>query len=69
MKINKRLPASVYIPFVNNSIKNYALLHIPPNETRIFQTKERTNLMLSVELFRPDEIDLYSNRNHINDSE
>ena len=26
--INQRLPASVYIPFVNESTRNYAVLHI-----------------------------------------
>jgi hypothetical protein len=62
--MNKRLPASVYIPFVNNSVRNYAVLHLPPNESRIFQTKERTNFMVSVELFRPDEILIYSNQSN-----
>mmetsp|Transcript_15279 Transcript_15279/g.14842 ORF Transcript_15279/g.14842 Transcript_15279/m.14842 type:complete len:298 (-) Transcript_15279:1202-2095(-) len=62
VKINKRLPASVYVPFVNQSIRNHSVLHLPPNETRIFQTKERTNFMVSVELFRPDEISIYSSR-------
>jgi hypothetical protein len=35
-KINHELPASVYIPFVSNSIRNYAVLHIPLSECRVF---------------------------------
>jgi hypothetical protein len=34
--INRKLPAACYIPFVNGSIRNYCVLHVPPNETRIF---------------------------------
>jgi len=44
VKLNGHLPASVYIPFVNRkfsitlveSIRNYAVLHIPPKESRVF---------------------------------
>lgn len=47
-KINKFLPASVYIPFVNSkdiililseSMRNYAILHIVTDEAKVFQTK------------------------------
>lgn len=34
--LNNYLPSAVYIPFVVNSIRNYAVLHIPPNECKIF---------------------------------
>lgn len=34
--MNQHLPASVYIPFVNHSIRNFAVLHIPVNECRVF---------------------------------
>jgi hypothetical protein len=50
----------VYIPFVSNSIRNYAVLHIPLSECRVFQTKERAPFMVAVELYRPDELNLYS---------
>ena len=69
-KINLSLPASVYIPFVNSkhliystyldSIRNYAVLHIPLSECRVFQTKARAPFMIAVELYRPDELSLYS---------
>ena len=61
-KINKILPSSVYIPFVNgksneliiiDSIRNYAILHIVTDEAKIFQTKERAPLLLCLEAFRP----------------
>jgi len=35
-KINKKLPAAVYLPFVNDSIRNYAILHIVSDEAKIF---------------------------------
>jgi hypothetical protein len=35
-KINTHLPASVYIPFVGQSVRNYAVLHILEDECRIF---------------------------------
>lgn len=54
--INQHLPASVYIPFVQNSTRNYCVLHIPPEEARVFQTKERAPIMLAIEVFRPDEM-------------
>ena len=56
IQLNQHLPASVYIPFVQNSTRNYCVLHIPPDEARVFQTKERAPIMLSVEVFRPDEM-------------
>jgi hypothetical protein len=33
-------------------------LHIPPNEARVFQTKERAPVLLAIEVFRPDEMAL-----------
>lgn len=55
-KINHRLPAAVYIPFVNDSMRNYAILHIVADEAKIFQTKERAPLLLHFEAFRPEEL-------------
>lgn len=52
------MPASVYIPFVSNSIRNYAVLHVPLSECRVFQTKERSPCLIVVELYRPDELTL-----------
>ena len=68
-KVNLRLPASIYIPFVNSktylipliifilgSIRNYAILHIVTGEAKVFQTKERAPLLLCFEAYRPEEL-------------
>lgn len=57
-KINKQLPAAVYLPFVSDSTRNYAVLHIVAEEAKIFKTKERCPLMLLIECYRPTEIAL-----------
>jgi len=38
------------------------VLHIPPEEARIFQTKERAPIMLCMEIFRPDEMGVVVNQ-------
>ena len=50
------LPARVYVPFVNDSARNYAVLHIAALESRLFQTKNRVLILLCVEVYRPDEL-------------
>ena len=55
-KLNQYLPASVYIPFCQESIRNYAVLHIPPEECAVFQTKSRAPYMITIEMYRPDEM-------------
>lgn len=57
-KVNEQLPGAVYIPFVSQSMRNYAVLHIAAYESRIFRTKERAPIMLCVEVYRPFEISL-----------
>lgn len=39
-------------------MRNYAVLHIVADESRIFKTKERAPIMLTFELFRPIELTL-----------
>ena len=34
-QVNQNLPANVYVPFVSQSVRNYAVLHIPPAESRL----------------------------------
>mmetsp|Transcript_11423 Transcript_11423/g.19297 ORF Transcript_11423/g.19297 Transcript_11423/m.19297 type:complete len:265 (-) Transcript_11423:1505-2299(-) len=63
IQINQHLPASVYIPFVQNSTRNFCVLHIPPEEARVFQTKERAPIMLAIEVYRPDEMLLILKQN------
>ena len=72
-KLNRCLPAAVYIPFVNSSMRNYAVLHIAVEEAKVFQTKERAPLLLCIEVFRPDELYLSrerkSNNNYLQGAE
>lgn len=60
-EINRQLPAQVYIPFVNKSMRNYAVLNIVAEEAVVFKTKERAPLLLSFEVYRPTEITIDEN--------
>ena len=53
------MPASVYIPFLSDAARNYAVLHIVADESRIFKTKERAPVMLTLEVYRPIELSLH----------
>ncbi|EGR29036.1 phosphatidylinositol 4-kinase, putative [Ichthyophthirius multifiliis] len=55
-KINEQLPSAVYIPFFSNSIRNYVVLNINVEESKVFSTKERTPFYLCLEIFRYEEI-------------
>ena len=55
-KINKNLPANVYLPFLTNNTRNYIIVHIPVTELKVFKTKERVPFMLVFEMIRLDEI-------------
>lgn len=62
-KINARLPAAVYVPFLSSifiiseidSIRNYVVLNIVFEESRVFSTKERAPFYVCFEVFRPDD--------------
>jgi hypothetical protein len=41
-------------------MRSYAVLHIVAEESRIFKTKERVPIMLTMEVFRPIELTLLS---------
>lgn len=55
-KVNKILPANVYLPFLKDSIRNYVIAHIPLSEVKIFKTKNRAPYMVVLECFRLDEL-------------
>ncbi len=40
-------------------MRNFAILHIVADESKIFQTKERAPVLLHFEAFRPEELMLY----------
>jgi phosphatidylinositol 4-kinase len=46
------------LPFVSSSMRNFAILHIVADESRIFRTKERAPVMLCFEVYRPIELSL-----------
>ena len=48
---------------MHGSIRNYAVLHIPPNEGIVFETKERAPFLICIELYRPEEISI-ATRSH-----
>lgn len=52
------MPGAVYLPFVSCSMRNFAILHIVAEESRIFKTKERAPVMLCFEVYRPIELSL-----------
>ena len=54
-KINEKLPAAGYIPFVSDGIRNYAVLNIVVSETKVFSTKERAPFYICIEIYRPEE--------------
>jgi phosphatidylinositol 4-kinase len=62
-KVNERLPAAVYVPFLSSkhflklidSIRNFVVLNIVFNESRVFSTKQRAPFYICLEIFRPEE--------------
>ena len=58
-KVNENLPAAVYIPFVKDSIRNYAVLNIVVAETKVFSTKERAPFYICIEIYRPEEANIH----------
>ena len=52
--MNIRLPASVYVPFIKDSIRNHVVLNIVITESRVFSTKMRSPFSICIELFRPE---------------
>ena len=56
LEINKKLPCNVYLPFLQESTRNYIICHIPLSGVKIFRTKTRCPIMLTFELIRIDEV-------------
>ena len=55
-QVNQNLPGNVYIPFVNNSWRNYTVLNICENESKLFLTNTRAPFLICMEIYRPEEI-------------
>lgn len=54
-KLNEFLPATVYLPFVTAALRNYTVLRVVPEESRLFLTKERAPFLVCLEVYRPEE--------------
>jgi len=61
--INANLPSIVYVPFVHNSYRNYTVLNIAVEESRLFLTKQRAPYLVCVEVFRPEELKIWAKEN------
>lgn len=55
-KLNDNFPSNCYVPFLNESARNYIIVHIPISQVRIFKTKNRAPYLIQFELVRVDEI-------------
>ncbi|CAD8090047.1 unnamed protein product [Paramecium primaurelia] len=53
--INTKLPANVYIPFVKDQLRQYTILNIVVQETKIFSTKERAPFYLCIEVYNVEK--------------
>ena len=49
------IPAAVYLPFVSLGLRNYCVLNIQVDETKLFVTKSRAPFMVCLELYKPEE--------------
>ena len=56
IKLNEKLPANIYVPFVTNRIRNNVVLNISTKEAKVFITKDKAPYMIAVEVFDPLEI-------------
>lgn len=54
-RINMMLPAYVQIPFAGKIPRSCVILHIPPSELKVFETKERAPYLLCIEIYDPEE--------------
>jgi hypothetical protein len=54
-KINEGLPSFVFIPSQKLSTRCMTIMSIEVNETRIFQTKTKTNFTLCFQIVKPEE--------------
>ena len=55
-KINENLPYNVYIPFSNREIRNNLICNISIKDTKVYKTKERAPIILTLECFRLEEL-------------
>ena len=54
-KISEGLPSFIFIPSQKIGYRNSSIMSIEINETRIFQTKTKTNFTLCLQIVKPEE--------------
>lgn len=53
--MNQGLPSFVFVPCQKQTIRNMCIMFIEVDETRIFQTKTKTNFTVCLQLVKPEE--------------
>jgi phosphatidylinositol 4-kinase len=53
--LNQKLPSTVYVPLSKLALRKSVVLHIPPNESKVFQTNKKAPYLVIVEVFDPYE--------------
>jgi len=53
--MNQGLPSFVFVPCQKQTIRNMCIMFIEVGETRIFQTKTKTNFTVCLQLVKPEE--------------
>ena len=54
--MNQNLPAACYMPILKESQRNFMILNIAEQESRMFVTAEHIPYMVCIEVFQPQEI-------------
>jgi len=57
-EINQSFPAACYIPIFSKGCRNFMVLNIVEEETRLFVTAEKAPYLICLEVFQPLEIEL-----------
>jgi hypothetical protein len=57
-KMNKNLPAMTYLPILSQGQRNYMILKIAEQESRLFITAQKAPFLICLEVFQPQELQL-----------
>lgn len=57
-KMNQNLPALSYLPVLSKNQRNYMILKIAEQESRLFITAEKAPFLICIEAFQPQELQL-----------
>lgn len=57
--MNERLPAACYLPILSKEQRNYMVLSIAKEESRLFITATKAPYLICIEVFQPQELELH----------